>query len=373
MKFHVKTTDFEKAISSVEGVVTVREVKSALSNIKIEAEDSKVYLSATDLEISIKTSIQANVVQNGIGSIPAKKLSSIIKTIDFNDTSIESIKDGEGGDRTVITDAEGKKNFNMSISGIDSEDIQTIPKIDSKDTFDIPCTTFSEMIKKTYYSVAQEDTRFVFNGLYVVTDDTKIIIVGTDGRRLTKVEREINNHLPFEKGVIIPHKAIKEILRIIDSNDSGTVAIINNQIYVKVKEVELLCKLIDGNYPDYEAVIPKDSSNKVKIPKDRFAIVLRQALIAAEEPSKQVRLEFSSDNLTLSSATPGTTEASISIPIEYSGEEVKIAFKGEYLSDIVKSIHDNEIVMEFKTSSSPVIFRDPSDLQYIAVVMPMKI
>lgn len=373
MKFHVKTTDFQKAISAVEGVVTVREVKSALSNIKIEAEDSKVFLSATDLEISIKTSIQAKTLIMGTGAIPAKQLSSVVKTIDFTDTSLESHKDGEGGDRTILTDAEGKKTFKMVINGIDSDDIQTIPKIDTNEIFDIPCTTFSEMIKKTSYSVAQEDTRFVFNGLYVVTNETKIIIVGTDGRRLTKVEREINNHLPFEKGVIIPHKAIKEILRIIDSNDSGSVALVNNQIYVKVKDVELLCKLIDGNYPDYEAVIPKDSTNQVKIPKDKFSVVLRQALIAAEEPSKQVKLEFSQNNLTLSSATPGTTEANISLPIEYDGSEIMIAFKGEYLSDIVKSIQDSEIVVEFNSSSAPVIFKDPSDPQYIAVVMPMKI
>jgi len=373
MKFHVKTTDFQKAISAVEGVVTVREVKSALSNIKVEAEDDKVYLSATDLEISIRTSIQAKILEPGTGAIPAKQLSSIIKTINFQDTSLHSSKDGEGGDRTLITDAEGKVNFKMTINGIDSEDIQTIPKVNSEDISEIPCTTFSEMIKKTSYSVAQEDTRFVFNGLYVISNHEKIIVVGTDGRRLTKIEREINNHLPFEKGIIIPHKAIKEILRIIDSNESGSVALINNQIYVKVKDVEVLCKLIDGNYPDYEAVIPKDTSNQVRIPKDRFGIALRQALTAAEEPSKQVRLEFTKDMITLSSANPGATEANISIPIEYSGEEVMIAFKGYYLSDIVKSIHETEMILEFKTSSSPVIFKDPSDPQYIAVVMPMKI
>jgi DNA polymerase III subunit beta len=373
MKFHVKTTDFQKAISAVEGVVTVREIKSALSNIKVEVEDSKVFLSATDLEISIKTSVQCKTFKTGTGSIPAKKLSNIIKTINFQDTSIETTKDSEDGDRTLITDSEGKVDFKMTINGIDSEDIQTIPKINPEDTFEIPCATFSEMIKKTSYSVAQEDTRFVFNGLYVVTDKHKIIIVGTDGRRLTKVEREINNHLPFEKGVIIPHKAINEILRIIDSNDSGSVALINNQIYVKVKDVELLCKLIDGNYPDYEAVIPKDTSNQVKIPKDQFAIALRQALIAAEEPSKQVRLEFSENMVTLSSATPGATEAKISLSIDYNGDEVMIAFKGDYLTDIVKSIHDPEMTIEFKSSTSPVIFKDPSDPQYIAVVMPMKL
>ncbi|MBP9887818.1 MAG: DNA polymerase III subunit beta [Leptospiraceae bacterium] len=373
MKFKVKTSDFQKAISSVEGVITVREIKSILSNIKVEAEDGKVFLSATDLEISIKTSVSADTLEPGMTSIPAKQLSNTFKTINFPEALIAHNPDAEGTVSTIITDSEKKKDFKMNINGIEGEEIKTISKVDDSLVVDFPCFTISEMIKKTSYSVALEDTRFVFNGLYVTSSEGKISFVGTDGRRLAKIDRVIPNSLPFSKGVIIPHKAIKEIMKMIDSNESGKIGIVENQIYLKIGNVELLCKLIDGNYPDYEAVIPKESKNSVRINKDELQVALRQALIAAEEPSRQIRMTFSENLLHINSSTPGSTEVNVSIPVDYKGEETSIAFKGDYLADVIKSIDDPEIIMEFSSSNSPAVFKDPSDAQYISVIMPMKL
>ena len=148
---------------------------------------------------------------------------------------------------------------------------------------------------------------------------------------------------------------------------------ISSEDLIKINEIELLCKLIDGNYPDYEAVIPKETHNNIKMPKDKFLVALRQALIAAEEPSRQLRLRFNDNNLHINASTPGTTEANINIPVDYSGEDTTIAFKGDFLLDIVKSIEDQEIIIEFNNSNAPVVFKDPSDPQYISVVMPMKL
>lgn len=372
MKFKVKTADFQKAISAVEGVITVREIKSILSNVKIEAEDSRVYLSATDLEISIKTSVSSDTLEPGVTSIPAKQLSSTFKTINFPEAMLSSDSSGEGA-QTIITDAERKKDFKMNINGIEGDEIKTIGKVDESLIVDFPCFTFSEMIKKTAYSVALEDTRFVFNGLYVVSGEGRITVVGTDGRRLAKVERNLPNSLPFSKGAIIPHKAVKEILKMIDSNESGKIGIVDNQIYLSIGNVQILCKLIDGNYPDFEAVIPKETKNSAKINKEDFSAALRQALIAAEEPSKQIRLRFSDNSLNINSSNPGATEVNVNIPIEYKGEETAIAFKGDYLVDVLKTIDDSEIVMDFSGPNAPAVFRDPSDAQYTAVIMPMKL
>jgi DNA polymerase-3 subunit beta len=373
MKFLVKTSEFQKAISSVEGIITAREIKSVLSNIKVETAEDKVFLSATDLEISIKTSVSAKIISHGTSSIPAKQLSSILKTINFHETSIETISDNEGGVKTLITDGESKVDFRMFINGVEGEEITTIPKIENDLIFDFPCFTLAHMIKKTSYSVALEDTRFVFNGLYIVNTDNKICIVGTDGRRLAKIEREIQNDLPFKKGVIIPHKAIREILKMIDSAESGKIGLVDNQIYVAIKDVEILCKLIDGNYPDYEAVIPKDNKFSIHIPRDSFSIALKQALIAAEEPSKQIRLTTNKNSLHINSSNPGTTEVNINIPLQYDGDEMVIAFKGDYLADVVKSIEDSEIRVHFNNPNAPVTFKDGSDENYTSVIMPMKI
>jgi DNA polymerase-3 subunit beta len=374
MRFKVRTSDFQKAISTVEGVITVREVRSVLSNIKIEADKNRIYLSATDLEISIKTSIDAEILESGTTSIPAKQLSNTIKTINFSECEIIADPDKEGSkNKILITDSEGKEDYQMYINGIEGEEIKTISKVEDQMVVDFPCIILSEMIRKTYYAVAVEDTRFVFNGIHLVSSEGKIILVGTDGRRLAKVERTIPNTLPFSKGIIIPHKAIKEILKMIDGNEVGKIGVFESQVYIKINNTEILCKLIDGNYPDYEAVIPKESKFSSKINKERLALKLKQAMVSAEEPTRQLRLSLENNNLHISSSTQGTQEANMSFPIEYTGDNLTIAFKGDYLQEVTRSIDDAEVILGFSSSSSPAVFKDPSDPQYIAVIMPMKI
>jgi DNA polymerase III subunit beta len=374
MKFIINTSDFQKSISAVEGVITVREVRSILSNIKIESDKDKVFLSATDLEISIKHSINAQVIEEGSTTIPAKQLNNTFKTINFPQSLVTVDPDNDGSKaKTLITDAEKKESYQMIINGMEGEEIKTISKIDDALIVDFPCIILSEMIKKTNYAVALDDTRFVFNGLYLVATEGKIILVGTDGRRLAKIERTIPNSLPFSTGVIIPHKAIKEIIKMIDGHEKGKIGVVDNQIYLQIGNTEILCKLIDGNYPDYDAVIPKETKFKAIVNKDKFSLKIKQALVSAEEPARQLRLHFTNNNLQITSSTQGSVEADISLPIEYDGDETTIAFKGDYLSDVAKSIDDAEINIHFTTTNSPVVFKDSTDSQYIAVIMPMKI
>lgn len=370
MKFTVKTSDFQKAISTVEGVISAREIKSSLSNVKIEDENNLVSLSATDLEISIKTSIPSKTLEGGTISLPAKQLSQAFKAINFNETMIETFEDDSP--KTKITDADKIKDFHLVINGFDGEENRTIPKVDSSSVVDFPCQIFASMFRKTSYCVAMEDTRFVFNGIFMICNEKKLSFVATDGRRLSKVERTVDHDLPFAKGIIVPHKAIKEINRMIDSNELGKIGVIDEQIYTHISHTELLCKLIDGHFPDYEAVIPKDYKRVIRMAKDDLQVAIKQAMIAAEEPSKQIRLRFTSGNLNINSSTPGSTEININIPIGYSDEEVAVAFKGEYLLDIFKSIDDSDVILEIKNSNSPVVFKDPSDPDFISVIMPMK-
>lgn len=375
MKFHVKTIDFNKAISTVESIVSTREVKSALANILIETEsDSQlVYLSSTDMDISIKTSLSARIYSEGHGSIPAKQLGNIIKSINFPETSLELSKDEEENLRTLITDAQEKVDFKMTINGYEEEEPRKFPKIEEAEKKYFSSTILSQMFKKTFHAVAVEDTRYVFNGLYLSANNEEITVVATDGRRLAKIQRKINNPFSFQNGIIIPHKAVREILKLLDNTENISLLYIQGQLYVSDGKTELLCKLIDGNYPDYDAVIPKSSKHSARINKEDFTIALRQALIAAEEPSHQIRLSFSNNKLNINSSDPGSTEASISLNVDYKGDDITIAFKGDYLIDITKVIEAQEIEVRFNTPNSPAVFLDPADNQFISVIMPMKI
>lgn len=373
MKFHVKTNDFQKAISMVESIVPTREVKSSLSNILIEAEENRIFLSATDLDISIKTSLAANVLSSGHGSIPAKQLGNIVKTINFPETSIEFKWDEEENLRTIITDAQEKVDFKMVINGYEEEEQKKIPKIEDTQKQEFPANIISQMIKKTFHAVAVEDTRYVFNGLFFSATKDTLTVVATDGRRLAKIQRKLENSFPFEKGIIIPHKAVREIIKILENAETVNLRHIQDQLYVSDGKSELLCKLIEGNYPDYDAVIPKSSKHSARINKEEFSVALRQALIVAEEPSHQVRLTFQKDKLNINSSDPGTTEASISLNVDYTGDDLTIAFKGDYLVDLTRVIEAQEIEIRFNNPNSPALFFDLADSQFVSVIMPMKI
>ncbi|PJZ71074.1 DNA polymerase III subunit beta [Leptospira perolatii] len=373
MKIKVNTSEFLKAIHAVEGVISAREIRSVLSNLKLEAEGNTVSVSATDLEISIKTSLNAEVMQSGNISLPAKQLSSIFKTIHFEEALLSKEETEQDSSITYITDATSKNDYKTKLNGMDAEEIKTISKVDPSSVSEFPTGLFSEMIRKTSYAIAHEDQRYIFNGLYMIPKEDRLIFAVTDGRRLCKIERRLPAPLKFKEAVIIPAKAIREISKMIATAETGKIGIVDQQIYVNANHIELLCKLIEGNFPNYEQVIPKSSKFHAIIPKENFQIYLRQALIAAEEPTRQIRLTFSNQNLNFYAQTQGVNEVSINMPIEYTGDETTIAFKGEYLSDIFKSIDDNEFRIEFSDSSSPTVFKDPSDPEFISVIMPMKI
>lgn len=372
MKFKVKTNDFLKSMKAVDGVISSRELKSALSNIKIETKNNKLFLSSTDLEISIKTSLDADIIEEGSTSLPAKKLNEIFRCINFQNVFLESDKNMDSQTIT-ITDADKKNIYKNRINVYEGDEIKIFSSTNDHNSVSFPCFTIKEMIRKTSYSVAQEDSRFVFNGLFMKSDNNKLSFIGTDGRRLAKIDRTVSEKIPFEKGVIVPHKAVKEILKMIDSSETGKIGFFENQIYLAIGETELLCKTIDGNFPDYEQVIPKNTNHSVRINKEKFQIVLQQAIVAAEEPTRQLRLEFDKDLLMLYSSSAGTTDSDVGIDIDYKGEKTTIGFKGDYLVDIIRALDDTDIILEFSNPNSPVIFKDPSDGDFIAIIMPMKL
>ncbi len=372
MEIHVKTSDFLKAIQTVEGVVNTKLIKSVLSNLKIEASDSKVFLSSTDMELSLRTSILSNVVKPGSTSLPARQLASIFKTIHFPDSKISVVSDPDNP-LTLITDAEGKVETVFQINGMNPEEIKTIGEIPEEDITNITTIILKDMIRKTYYAVATDEVRFVFNGLYFRSQGNLLTVVGTDGRRLARINRSFPSALPFSEGIIIPHKTIREMMKVLEEADLGKTGKIDGQFYIQIGNTEILSKLIEGSFPDYEQVIPKDVKYKTKVNKEEFSIILKQALISAEEPSKQIRFHFQPGKLTVFASNPGTIQFESTMRIDYSGEDLTIAFKGDYIADCIKSIDDLELEIQFSNSTTPVLFKDPSDTDYVAVIMPMKI
>lgn len=371
MKFQVDRQDFHKAISKVEGIISAREIRSVISNILLEAADGKLTLTTTDLEIGIKTSINADVKQSGTITLPAKKLSQTVR--ELRSEQISFVVQAEH--QVELMDAGGKSQAHIIVIGAPADEYPRIPTLPDRKFTPFPAGTAHEMIRKTGYAVAEEDARYVFNGLYIVSKGKQVSFVGTDGRRLSKVEREFTEEPPLADGLIVPNKAVRELQKLLDSGADGKVAYDEKErrLYFRLGEVDLITKLIEGQYPDFAQVIPKKLDSEVVIDRAAFENSLRTVSVMAAETSRQVRFTFSAGSLRLSASTPDLGESHDTIALDYKGDEVTIAFNSGYVMDILRVLTTQELRLAFSSPSAPAVIRDPQDDHFIAVIMPMKI
>ena len=371
MKFSVDRQEFQRAINTVEGIIPAREIRSVISNILVEAEKDRITLTATDLEMGIKTSLEGEVGGEGRITLPAKKLSQAVREFRSSRVALEIDKDN----RLILHDASGVSRARLTLMGAPAEEYPAIPTLGDKKFSDFPADTAMEMIRKTSYAIAEEDARYVFNGLFMIPNGKKVAFVGTDGRRLAKIEREFPGEMPFEEGVIIPNKAVRELSKLLDSGTEGKIAFEprDRRIHFRLGTVDLISKLIEGQFPDYEQVIPKKLSYSVKLERMTFENSLRQVSVMAAEPSKQVQLNFASGALNIHAATPDLGEAQDSLECEHNGEEVTIAFNSNYIMDVLKVLPVESVAIGFSSPSAPAVIQDPADPDFITVIMPMKI
>ncbi len=371
MKFSVDRQEFQRAINIVEGIIPAREIRSVISNILVEAEGERITLTTTDLEIAIKTSLAGEVHAAGRITLPAKKLSQSIR--EFRSSRVMLEIDREN--RLTLHDASSVSRARLTLMGAPAEEYPVIPTLAAKNFSPFPTETAMEMIRKTSYAIAEEDARYVFNGLFMVPAGKKVAFVGTDGRRLAKIERAIPAELPFQEGVIIPNKAVRELNKLLDAGTESQIAFEHKdrRIHFRLGEVVLVSKLIEGQFPDYEQVIPKKLSFSVILDRMAFENSLRQVSVMAAEPSRQVHLKFAAGAISINASTPDLGEAQDSLEADYAGEEMTIAFNSNYIMDILKVLPVEKISIGFSSPSAPAVIRDPADPDFITVIMPMKI
>ena len=362
---------FQKAISRIEGIISAREIRSVISSILIESDKDTITLTATDLDISMKTTLPAKIEKAGAITAPAKKLSQIIKEFRFESVEIDS----DAENKISIRDGAGKAKTEIHLMGAPSDEFMLPSPIKDSHFKQFPPALVNEMIRRTSYAIAEEDARYVFNGLYMESEGDQAVFVGTDGRRLARIARNFPESLPVDKGVVVPVKAIRELTRLIGTVDEGFVGYDSEEgrLYFKLGDVELITRLIDGNFPDYRQVIPRKLDHEVKLNRDALRLSLRQAAVLAAEPSRQIRLEFSPGTLVVSSSTPDLGNVNDPMSCEYQGEEVTIAYNSNYLLDVLGVLNSEDILLGFSTASAPTVIKDPDDAEFVAVVMPMKI
>ncbi len=374
MEFIINKNELMKALSNITGFMSTREINQIISNVLLETEKGYLTITATDLEKSIRNKIPAEVFKEGSILLPGKKLSELVKGFRY-----EVLKFFVDESHRVIIkngneELEKKYKTNIEIMGNSPEEFPIPFKVNNLEFFDIEPSLFMEMIQKVEYATAIDDPRVVFNGIFLEHKDDLLTIVATDGRRLSYIKRLEKD---FLKGstIIIPSRSVKEIIKILSNTNELKIAYNDKekQIYLQSGDLYFSTRLVEGNFPDYRVVIPKDLSYKVTLNRQDFISAIRQAMVFAPEPNKQVQLHFKENLLMIVSSTPDLGKIEDGIDCEYQEKPIAIGFNANYLLDVLEALKSNEIEFHFKTPDSPSVILDPNDKDFLAIVMPMKI
>jgi len=349
------------------GVIVSRTPKPALTCVYLTAKDNAMTLVATDLEVAVRVNTaKVEIQKEGEALIPADKLSQIVR--ESVDPTLEiEIKQ----DQAEIRGADSR----FKIYGYPVTEFPTVPQFKGDSDFEISAAELHRLIAQTIFATARENSRYAMSGVLVERDGNKLTVVATDGRRLamSKGACKAGKGDATKHSAIVPLKALNMILRLFDDAEQNVrVKIADNQILFATEETLLTSNLVEGNFPPYRAVIPKDGDRKATLHTDSFASGVRRAGLLTNDESKGVRLAFSPEGLTLTSRAPEMGEAEIKVELpKYDGEPIDIGFNPNFILDAMKVVDSNEITIELKAANKPGVIRTGPDFLY--VIMPVNL
>jgi DNA polymerase-3 subunit beta len=374
MKLSISKTEFLQGLGRIQSIVEKRNSMPILANTLIEApktgKEAQVQFSATDLEVGIRSQHVANITKAGGLTVSAKKLFEIVRELPDEQVELEA---------TANSYLEIRCNRSrFTLAGTAAEEYPTLPEFSPEKTVPVSAAVLSSMIESTMYAASVDETRYNLNGVYleVLGDSGEIRLVATDGHRLACIDREIEGDASaLASGVIIPRKGLGELKRLVDEPDAEEIelAFANNSGLASKGGVTLVMRLIEGEFPNYNQVIPKDLSRHLIMPTDLFMQALRRVSLLSSERSRAIKLELSDGQLVISSSNPDLGDAREELDVDYGGDSLTIGFNARYLLDAINAISSKEIRFSFQDDLSPARVSPPDDEKTLGVVMPMRI
>lgn len=374
MKVVLNRADLLKGISTVQSAVAAKNTMPILANVLLEAREKKLEFVATDLDMGIRCSVPAEVVEKGSITINAKKLSDIVRELPEASVDIE-IDDNQ---KMILVCQKSQ----FKIHGLPKDDFPILPEVKKEKVFKIKGSLLQTMIHRTIFAVSTDETRYVLNGVFFQVENEKLKMVATDGHRLAYIHKKLEGKEEGKTSVIIPTKTLNELSKAISDLSKGKdekedimveVVTTENQIKFTLEGVEIISRLIEGQFPNYEQVIPKESDKKIEVSTSELSSATKRVAILTSEKSNSIRYQIKPGKISISSKTPDMGEAKEEVDASYKGEEISIAYNARYVLDVLKNIGTDQVSVELTQPLSPGILKPKDDADYLCVIMPMRV
>ena len=371
MEITISKFELLRELTATQGVVERKTTIPILSNYLFEAAGDKLQLTATDLDLSLRTACTAKVKKEGACTIPARKLYDYVRLLPDADITIKLLENHWVSIRC------GRSNTKMV--GMARSNFPALPVFPTAGVVKIPAAVLRSMIAKTGFAIAHEESRYTLNGALMVLKSESITMVATDGHRLAHIERagEKFDGVSGEMKTLVPKKAMDELKSLLDATDAETIDFAKDEstLYFRVGQRLLTSRQLTGQFPNYEAVLPKEITKSISVQGAELGAAISRVAQFADERSHAVRLRLEKDELKLSASSTDSGESEDSIEIAYTGEPVTIGFNAQYLTDFIKATGSTEVKLELKDAQSAGQFRpaDGDDYKYRYIVMPMRI
>ncbi len=367
MEIVVRKNDLLRELQLFQGIVERKNTIPILANVLVEAKGDEVKLLATDLEVALRSRCTADVAKSGSLTLPAKKLYEIVKALPETDVRIQE-------DRSGVKIAADR--FESRLQTLPKEDFPALPEGTGGGTIVLPRAALREMVAKTQFAITGEDTRFFLNGAKFVVTPTNLTLVATDGHRLALVDVKHGVNVSEELGVILPKKTLLELGKLVADGDGDlTFEKGENHLFFDVGGRVLISRMIDGQFPAYERVIPKGNDKVIEFDRDRLTSAVKRVALLSNERSRAVKFEVSAGKVEVTSSSSEFGEAREQLPVEYNDTSIAISFNAQYVLDFLNVVETDIVSLSLKDDVSQAVMKpvgtDAYDYTY--VIMPMRI
>jgi DNA polymerase-3 subunit beta len=364
MKVIAQTAALQEALALAGSIIQSRTPKPVLQCAKLIAADNVLTVLATDLEVGCRYQVSAvQIEEEGEALVPIDRFVGIVRESGSDSLTIETEK------QTVHIRGAGS---HFKVFGYDPGEYPAVAEFEETGDFQVPASVLGKMITKTLFATAKAHSHYAISGVLWEASSRKLQLVATDGHRLAQAKGALAGPATSDVTAIVPGKLMSLIQRLAgDGEDKLDVAIQENQILIRTPQAVLVSSLVQGNFPKYGDVIPKDNTRKATIATNEFQHRIRQASLLTNEESRGVKFSFSGETLTLSSRAPEAGEAEVTCPIQMEGDEIDIAFNPGFLVDALKVVESDEVTFEMNASSKPAVLK--SGAEFLYVLMPMEL